>query len=180
MPTKSALGNFINFSRLCLGIAWKLTAFMLTLAIVLGLTAGPTARSDRSSSQEPQPVWIERTENLVRIYTKIPTEKNMLKVDLIDPLGRNHLYLAYDSNGLNHWFTPYAEGLHLGYAKRPGGAESLNIRTPRVNYSVGLEDNGESGVIIVVPSENQRRIGEISVSPEGKLRPSSGNTEVQP
>lgn len=175
---RAVLDQILNSTRQCLEIAWKITVFTLALIILIEITVGPGTQSEHLSSQEPQPVRVERTENLVRIHTRLPAGKDTLQVDLIDPLGRKHLHLAYGVNGLTHWFTPNPTGFHLGYVKQPGGGEAFNIRVPRASYSIGLESSGESRVTVVDPLANQRLIGEILVSSDGKLRPPRDEAEV--
>jgi hypothetical protein len=167
---RASLDHVLSAARMTLGIAWKLAISALAVAIVLGMVAGRSARSEKPSLDDPAPVVVKGEGNHYRIFTQIPSDKELLHVELIDPVGKRHLNLTYHRKGLSHFFTSRAERFQLGYLARTGGEEIASVRTPLAHYSVDLLTGGESGVVVNSPGY-QQRLGEIWITPEGKRRP---------
>jgi hypothetical protein len=164
------LDQVLSAMRTALGIAWKLAVSALAVAVVLSMAAGPSARSEKLPLSEQPPVMVKGEGNQYRVFTQIPSDKELLHVDLVDPAGKQHLHLTYNSKGLFYFFTSRAERFQLGYLLRPGGEEVASVRTPTAQYAVDLQTSGESGVVVNEPVY-QHRLGEIWITPEGKLRP---------
>lgn len=171
------LNQVLSATRMTLGIVWKLMVSALALAILLGMVAGPGANSEKSSLTEEQPVKVQGEGNQYRVFTRIPSDKEVLQLELIDPVGKRHLHLTYHKIGLAYFSTSSGDPFQIGYVRRPGGDESANIRTPAAHYSVSLQTNGESGVAVtetgVVAATGPGyplNLGEIWISPEGKRR----------
>src|SRR4051794_1442735 len=90
---KVVLNHILFAARFSLGIAWKLTVSALAVAIVVGMTAGPAAQSGSPSLNEAHPVRVEREDNIFRILTQVPSGKDDLLIELVDPRGKKYLHL---------------------------------------------------------------------------------------
>lgn len=183
---KARQDRILNVIRVSLGIAWKSIVTALALAIVLGMVAGPTAQSGRSTLEAAQPVRVEKDENCYRVVTQIPPGQDTLQIELIDPPGRKHLKLVYGKHGIVHFYTiqsdsiaaPLPGSLRIGYAVTPEGGEVVNTRTPGAYYSVGLHRSGHSYVLVESTAKERTRLGHIRISPEGEPQPANDDTNA--
>jgi hypothetical protein len=164
------LDQILNAARTTAGIAWKLTVSVLSVAIIVGMVAGPSARSEKPSLDEQAPVKVKGEGNKYRLFTQIPSDQGLLHLELVDPVGKQHLHLTYNRTGLSYFFTSRGERFQLGYTTTPGGEERASVRTTSADYTIDLQASGESGVVVVAPASPEN-VGEIWISPEGKIRP---------
>lgn len=162
------LDHLLSAAGMSLKIAWKLTVSTLTLAIVLGTIAGPTAQPEKPSLEASPQVRVEKTENHYRVITQLPAEQHTLSIELIDPLGQKHLFLTYGKKGIIHSSTCNNNSMKLGYAMTHGSGEVVSIRTPGAYYTVRLYETGNSYVAVEAATKDQTTLGQIRVSPKGE------------